>query len=59
MTEETILKPSEILENETEEMNRTIKELEAELDEELNEPLFKGKYDISGSLFFKHTKLKC
>jgi hypothetical protein len=57
MTEETILKPSEILENETEEMNRTIKELEAELDEELNEPLFKGKYDISGSLFFKHTKL--
>ena len=57
MTEETILKPSEILENETEEMNRTIKELEAELDEELNEPLFKGKHDISGSLFFKHTKL--
>ena len=57
MTEETILKPSEILEKETDEMNATIKELEAELDAELNEPLFNGKHDISGSLFFKHTKL--
>ena len=57
MTEETILKPSEILEKETDEMNATIKELEAELDAELNEPLFNGKYDISGSIFFKHTKL--
>ena len=57
MTEETILKPSEILEKETDEMNATIKELEAELDAELNEPLFNGKHDISGSIFFKHTKL--
>ena len=57
MAEETILKPSEILEKETDEMNATIKELEAELDAELNEPLFNGKHDISGSIFFKHTKL--
>lgn len=57
MTEETILKPSEILEKETDEMNATIKELEAELDAELNEPLFNGKHDISGSIFFKHTNL--
>ena len=57
MTEETILKPSEILEKETDEMNATIKELEAELDAELNEPLFNGKHDIYGSIFFKHTKL--
>ena len=57
MTEETILKPSEILEKETDEMNATIKELEAELDAELNEPIFNGKHDISGSIFFKHTKL--
>lgn len=55
--EETVLTPSEILNNETEEMNKAIKELEAELDEELAEPLFNGKYDISHSLFFKHTKL--
>ena len=55
--EETVLTPSEILNKETDEMNKAIKELEAELDEELAEPLFNGKHDISHSLFFKHTKL--